>query len=149
MTGEGLDTAWAQRGRFQSGLKTGLSRTKMVCCLRQHIKWCDSLFFCGLGVFELFQEFCSLSDSEFRRNSGLWKGKLGVFERNFLFCSLLPMFRIVYRVTKREQKSGKGRKTPKWQIGRAGKPKFFCPAGEQILKKPRKTPTTLFSGSVH
>ena len=53
------------------------------------------------------------------------------------------MFRICVLGTKREQKSGIGRKTPKWQKEGAGKPKFSCPAGEQILKKPRKTPTTV------
>ena len=99
-----------------------------------------------LGVFELFREFCSPSDNEFWRNSGLWKGKLGVFGRNLLFCSLLPLFRICTLGTKREQKSGNSRKTPKWQKERAGKPKFSCPAGEQILKKPRKTPTTVSQG---
>ena len=68
------------------------------------------------------------------------EGQIGRFRKNSSF--LFPFAPVLQPVIgrKREQKSGNGRKTPKWQKKRAGKPKFSCPPGVQIFEKPLKTP---------
>ena len=71
---------------------------------------------------------------------GAVDGQIGRFRKNSSF--LFPFSPVSPPVAdrKREQKSGNGRKTPKRQEKRAGKPKFSCPSGVQICEKPRKTP---------
>ena len=71
------------------------------------------------------------------------EGQFGRFQKKSSFLFPFALASHLFTGMKREQKSGNGRKTPKWQKERAGKPKFSCTAGEQILKKPRKTPTTV------
>ena len=69
------------------------------------------------------------------------EGQIGRFRKNSSF--LFPFAPVLQPVIgrKREQKSGNGRKTPKWQKKMAGKPKFSCPPGVQIFEKQLKMPT--------